>query len=177
MPQIVTVAEVTETQFSQLFDQFEGDLEDVIEAAEDYVMNQIRYNPVSSTKVQIKPVSGDTIFFDHFPVNELTSIEVSFYYQGPWTAITLDNFYRNLEAGYIKTYNLGTANYVRLTYKAGYTEIPAAIKQAVIIKTALLAAPDYEIYGSGDSKEPGLGHYERMIKDLIAPYKRRAIGT
>lgn len=178
MPQIVTLAEVTESQFTQLFDQFEGNLEHVIEAAEEWVIGYLRWNPVhNSTQTEIQPLVSSTIFFKDYPINSLTTLEISWNYSGPWTVIPTTNFFTDINAGYINTYNLGTGKYVRLTYDKGYVEIPQAIKQAVIIKTALLAAPDYEIFGSGDSKEPGLGHYEITIRGLLSSYVRKAIGS
>lgn len=176
-PQIVTVAEVTESQFTQLFDQFEGNLEDVIQAAEEYVIAYLRWNPLSSTRIEIVPITGNTIFFKDYPVTELTSFEVSYGFNGPWTTVATDTYYTNLETGYIKPYSFGTSRYARITYERGYASVPSAIKQAIIMKTALLVSPDYEIFGSGDSKEPGLGHYEKTLMDLLAPFRRRAIGS
>lgn len=176
-PQIVSLAEVTESQFTQLFDQFEGNLENVIEAAEDWVMKYLRWNPISSSEVEIQRLTGDRVFFKAYPVTELTSLEVAWNYSGPWTTIPTTDFFPDFDAGYIDTYNLGSGRFVRLTYTRGLVNMPNAIKQAIIIKTALLASPDYEIFGSGDSKAPGLGHYDATVLQLIDPYKRRAVGT
>lgn len=177
-PRIVTVAEVSETQFSQLFDQFEGNLEQTIEAAEDYVIGILRYDPVATTVVEVLPItlSADKIRLKNYPINAVTLFEVAYYPDGPWTPVATTGFYINYDTGYITPRFLGTAQYARITYSSGSVEVPAAIRQAVIIKTALLAAPDYEIFGSGDSREPGLGHYDRMIHELLWPYIKRAIG-
>lgn len=176
MPDIVTVAEVSETQFAQLFDQFEGNLETTIEAAEDYVRGQLRYDPLLGTYTEVIPITGDTIRLKNYPINSVTLFEVAYYPDGPWSTVATTGFYINYSIGTIKPRFWGTALYARVTYTSGDVEVPAAIRQAIIIKTAMIAAPDYEIFGSGDSREPGLGHYEDLIQSLLHPFKRRAIG-
>src|SRR5688572_5909710 len=101
-PRIVTVAEVSETQFTQLFDQFEGDLEDIIEAAEDVIIGYLGYDPVASEKTEIVRISNEnTIRLKNYPINSVSSVEVSLYPDGPWRAVATTGFYMNLDAGYI----------------------------------------------------------------------------
>lgn len=176
MPNLVTAQEFSDSAYGSLEDQIDTPIPQLLDAAEAHLEMKMRRKIKAATYVETLYADTNTIFLKQRPIISITSVERSIFPQGPiWYSLPLDRLFMNSEAGYFDPAYAVAGAYVRVTYTAGFTVIPPDIKQAVIIQTALIASPDYELLGVGDGEEPGIGHLQEMVDRLIEPYKLTGI--
>lgn len=184
-PQLLTVQDFAESRYESLGDQA-TDLSSLIRRAEDIIGDKIGMPLAKATYTDEGVVKSgvNQIFVSRRPVVVVTSLDRRLYERGDWSAIPSDSYSVNSVQGiltlvsdvsiygYVETPYQGY--YYRVIYEAGYTPLtlPEALKEAVLLQTVLLLFRDYEIFGAGDSKEPGINHIRKEIEEYIAPHKR-----
>lgn len=165
---LITEGEFRSSRYGSLADQIEGRLSTLIEQAESYI--ETRVDRTLSEKIyrEIPDVGGSTLFMRHAPIISVEEIKVGD------KVISPDDFVIVEGEGTIELFEKPTTRVV-VRYTAGYDPIPPIIKAATILQTAYFAYQDFEIYGSGDGKPPGIMYIQQQVDDMIAPFKRKTL--
>lgn len=173
-PRLITEQDFRTSRYAQVADQIEGRIADVIAQAEDFVEHLLDRRLTVQTYTEFSRPPGESIFVRHRPIQSVTRIRRRFYYTDPWYEMDVTRFEIASAQGYIRSLenNISKGYEIEVTYTAGYPTIPADIKAAVILQTVILAYQDLEVYGSGDSKVPGILYLQGQVNGLLRPYQR-----
>ena len=169
-PSIITEREFRDSPFGQQVDSSEARILDVLVAAEGIIKRRVNSPLIAADYVETWPnVSSPKIFPKFRPVSQVYSIR----YTRPYAA------WANL----LPTYYTNTTNYIdiepeyrsvigydiEIYYRAGYEKenFPADLKYAIHAQAALLLANDFELFGTGDSKNPGLTYLQQRIDEIV----------
>ncbi len=166
---LITEGEFRSSRYGNVADQIEGRLSVLIEQAESYIESRLD-RVLSETEYEEVPEIGRvTLFLRQSPITEVLEVKVG-------NTVLLPSEYSIIaDEGLIKLYTAPGGQDVRVRYKAGFIPIPPVIKSAVILQTAYLCYQDFEIYGSGDSKPPGIRYLQEDINEMIRPFKRKPL--
>lgn len=175
-PRLITEGEFRSSRYGQLADQIEGRLSVLIEQAENYIETQID-RVLSKQRYVETPKSGPReLFLDHDPVISVERVEV-LNRDGTAVEVAPDQYSVDTRTAVIELFGQPNAitNRYRVTYDAGYETVPPIIKAAAILQTAYFAYQDFEIYGSGDGKEPGIRYIQQEVNKYLEPFKRKKL--
>jgi len=170
-PRIVTNRDFNTSRFSQLADTSDVDINTVLAGAETAIESRLR-RPIAPTQyVERYRPNDQMLYLRKRPVIDVVSIIRR--YSPTSTAFSeVTSYYLDAEMGVIES-NESLAGYVvDVTYTAGFEVVPEDIKQAILMQAALLMFQDFELYGSGDAKKPGIMYIADDIDVLLKPYKQ-----
>jgi len=171
-PQLVSVQEFTESQYAQLIES-NADLqpENVLVKAEAAIQSRVGRTFSVTSHTERFRAESQTVWVRNRPIVEVTGMKRRYSIQSAWDI--LDPTLVEIESGpgYITAYTPIRGYQVELTYSAGYLVIPEDIKEAVILQAVLFSYQDLEIYGAGDSKEPGIRYINEDIDRLLMPFR------
>lgn len=172
LPELVTARELTSSIYGQLFEDLDTSLNDIIVQAEDAIQRKLgrRLKNQSYTEFY-RYLRTQTIFVRNRPITSVTSVERRLFPTSAWETLDLSDMILAADAGYMIPYYQVKGYDVEVTYTAGYVEIPGSLKQAIMLQATMFSSPDLEIYGVGDSREPGIDHINRQIDELLEPFK------
>lgn len=175
-PQLVTVEELTSSQYAQMIES-NPDLqpEDVLVKAEAAIQARVGRRIFVSPYTERFRAQGQTVWVRNRPIVTITSFKRRWSILDAWTVIDPTRLEVESDAGYLTAIDAIKGYQLEVAYTAGYTTIPEDIKAAVIMQAVLFSYQDLEVYGSGDSREPGILYFNQDIDRLLAPY--RASGT
>ena len=174
-PRLITNREFRTSRYGQLADQLEGDLDEIIAQAETLIERHLDRTLSSTTYTEIHRPKLDRLFLKERPIISVTSIERRLTNDAAWSALTVADFEvePNGAAGVLLSLDDEIAGYeVRVVYLAGYSTIPWDIKSAVLQLTAYLCYQDFETFGQGDSKPPGITYLKSEAYKRVEPYKK-----
>lgn len=174
-PQLVTLDELTQSQYAQLIESnADLDPEDVLVKAEAAIQRRIGRSIAATSYTERFRASGQTVWVRNRPIITVTALKRRIRLNDSWSV--LDPTLLEVESGpgYVTAYEAIRGYQIEITYTAGYTVIPEDIKEAVIMQTVLFSYQDLEVYGSGDSKAPGITYFNQDIDRLLAPYRASA---
>lgn len=175
-----------ETNMSQLglkasFSPKEEALDQLIVDASDWVVNYLR-RVVEATVITevVKGKGFNRLILDQYPIISLGGIEYEDDYGGSGGSVDTDTI-RPLYNGMIewkRPFTNGpwrTGRTYSVTYTAGYSEIPSAIKRATALKVVDLFSPQYQ--GARDQRSvEQVTKLEELMVDLLEPYRRERFG-
>lgn len=173
-PRLISVNDFTSSTYSDLADQTDALLSDVLIAAEDDVERSVGFKILEDTYTESFRAKSQTLFVKQRPVNAIVELKKRVSRYSVWQVVPSTDYYAELGAGYIEVLTPVQGYDVQITYSAGFSEVPADIKTAIILQAALNLAPDLNLYGAGTGKPSPLGYMDVRIARLIAPYKRSA---
>lgn len=170
-PRLVTVRDFNTSRFSQLADTTTANVSDILARAEAAVERQLArpIYPTTFTETFQRP-SKRNIFLRQRPIIAITSVTRS--YSETSSAIALTGYTFDKDLGVVGLPSTALGGYITVTYTAGFSPTPEDIKEAILIQAALFAYQDLEIYGSGDSKDPGILYMYKDIDRILCPYKQ-----
>jgi hypothetical protein len=170
IPRLVSVREFNTSRFSQLADTSTSNVSEVIARAEKKIESQLM-RPIYPTQITeiFKPTTS-VVYLKHRPIVSIDSVGRGFSASGPFTATAL--YLINNDEGWIDFQASVVGYSVKIVYTAGYEETPEDLKEAILMQTALYIFQDLEIYGSGDSKEPGILYMNEDIRGILQPYQQ-----
>jgi hypothetical protein len=174
-PELVTVQEFTESQYAQLVES-NADLQpdDVLVKAEAAVQSRMGRRVLLSPYTERFNATSQSVFLRRRPVVEVTSIKRRSNILFDWTVLNPARVEIESGPGYITSYDLIKGYQIEVSYTAGYATAPEDIKAAIIMQAVLFSYQDLEVYGSGDSRAPGIMYFHQDIDRLLAPYKINA---
>lgn len=169
---LITEQEFRTSRYAQVADQIEGRISDVIAQAEDHIERVLDRKLKVQSYTELFTAQGQTLFLRERPVVSLTTVKRRSNYTASWETLSLSMLRLNDKAGFVTALKDGLfRNYeVEVTYTAGFASIPEDIKGAVILQTVILAYQDLEVYGAGDSKNPGVLYLQGQVNGLLRPY-------
>lgn len=165
---LITEGEFRSSRYGSLADQIEGRLSTLIEQAESYIESRVDRTLSEKSYTEIPDVGGYTLFMRHSPIISVEEIRIGD------TIISPDDYIITEGEGTIELLDKPNSRVI-VRYSAGYDPIPPIIKAATILQTAYFAYQDFEIYGSGDGKPPGIVYIQQEVDDMIAPFKRKTL--
>lgn len=175
---LITNREFRTSRYGQLADNLEGDLDEIIAQAEDRIENYLdRRFAVTAFIERLRP-RGMSLFLHHRPITALTTVKRRTSHNESWTTLVNSDFEvePNGAAGVVLSLEDEVAGFeVEVAYSAGYTTIPWDIKSAVLLQTAIFCYTDLEMYGQGDSKQPGLGYVQEDVYKMLDGYKKKQV--
>lgn len=173
-PSFVSEREFRDSPFGQQIESTEARVLDVLVAAESMIAKRINSPLIAADYVNVFPsVTSGNIFLPRRPVTKIYSVR----YTRPHSAwANLDvSYYTSLDTHLqINSEYRSVAGYdVEVHYRAGYEkeEFPADLKYAVFAQAALLIAPDFELFGSGDGKNPGFSYLQKRIDEIVSLHR------
>ena len=175
---LITNREFRPSRYGQLADNLEGDLDEIIAQAEDHIENYLDRRFAVTAYTEIHRPSGSRLFLRNRPITALTTVKRRMSHNESWTTLVNSDFEiePNDAAGVLLSLEDEIAGFeVEVAYSAGYTTIPWDIKGAVLLQTAIFAYTDLEMYGQGDSKEPGLGYVQEDVYKKINGYRKKQV--
>lgn len=177
-PRLLTQQDFTKSRYESLADQA-NDLASLIRRAEDIIGDKIGMTLVKSVYTETGFVKGSNLFLNVRPIVSVTSFGSRMFDRNAFVPLSNDTFTMNENLGILtlrSDVNIYGYQY-QVTYEAGYTAVtlPEALREAILLQTALLLYQDFEIYGAGDSKEPGIRHFKDEINEYISPYIRSTL--
>jgi hypothetical protein len=170
-PRIVTIRDFNTSRYAQLADTSSADMGAVLAGAEQAIEKMIRRPIVPTTFVERYRPSNQILYLRKRPVISITSIQRR-YSPTSTSFSTVTDYYSNFEEGILEVNTPIQGYVIDITYVAGFEETPEDIKQAILMKAAMLMFQDFELYGSGDSKAPGITYINDEICALIEPYRQ-----
>lgn len=173
---LLTEREFRTSRYAQVADNLDGPLSEVIAQAEAQVQSFCDRTFKKQTFTEYVFPKAKTLFLRNYPIVSVTSIDIRYTADGAWTTQDLSKYRVMGGAGMIQSLvaDLSDAE-VKVVYEAGYDLIPADIKAAVMLQTVLLSYQDFEVFGAGDSKKPGILYMQDQINALLEPYVRRNV--
>jgi hypothetical protein len=167
-PTLVSIRDFNTSRYAQLADTTTANMNNILASAESAIESMVK-RPLRPTvfSESFTSVKDNTIYLKRRPI-----ISVSLVQRGlslittPVTIYSMDVNQGILTSPYFRGYN------VTVDYTAGFTVLPDDLKEAILMQAALFTYQDLEMYGSGDSKPPGILYIKEDIKQLIAPYKQ-----
>jgi hypothetical protein len=178
-PILVTVRDFTNSRYAQLAESSDNlDIAGVLASAEAIIQTRLgRQVTVTTYTEVIRNADTNIVFVKRRPITSVTSVRRKYPtpYSG-WTTIAPERISFEPGPGYVEVLYDDIRGFdVEVTYQAGYAEVPAEIREAILIQAVLLATQDFEVYGTGDSKPPGYIRYMNQdIDNLLAPYQATA---
>ena len=169
-PELVTIRDFTTSPYSQVADNLDTPLNDILARAESAIQSQLNQRLAPTEYVERFRPSSSVIFLRHRPIIDVTSIKRRYSPQYAWEALDLSNMYIEAGAGYVDLYETLYAYEFEVTYSAGYETLPEVLRQAIILQAVLFAYQDLEVYGAGDAKAPGIGYIVTDIERMIKPF-------
>lgn len=151
-------------------------IQDVIRQAEARLARYTDRKLEHATYTEIHRPNRNYLFTREYPVTAVTSMRRRRGIEAVWE--DLDVAYATVvdpDAPMVEWSGVSLGGYdVEITYDAGYEvgSIPEDIRAAVILQTVALVSIDPEVYGVGDSKEPGIKHIQRDVDAMMDPHKR-----
>lgn len=178
-PTLVTVRDFTTSRYTQVADNTEGQLPDILARAEQAIQARLgRKLGVESYVERFRP-NSNTLFLLNRPIVTVDQVRRRGNALMGW--ITLDTSYMEIykDAGYIDCFPIYTSSVagfdVEVTYTAGYTVLPEDLREAILMQAVMFSTQDLEVYGSGDSRAPGyVKYFYEDIDRLLKPYKMTA---
>lgn len=175
---LITARDFRQSVYSSAIDNAEGvNLDSTIVRAEAIIESKARRRFKKETYIEIVRPTSTKIFLRYRPVITVTKIESRFDAYDAWLEYPFIQYTLDQGAGILTPYpgRMGFTGYdARITYEAGYEIIPADIKQAIIMQTALLLYNDPALIQPGDGKEPSIRYLKKDIEEIICNY--RAVG-
>lgn len=160
----------------------DGALDQLITDASDWVQNYLRrvIEPTEIVEV-IRGKGYNRLILDQYPIISIATVTYDDDYGSNASGeVDVDDI-RPLLNGMVewkKPFSKGPWRAGRtytVTYTAGYTEIPSAIKRATALKVVDLFSPQYQ--GARDTRSvEQVTKLEDLMIDLLEPYRRERIG-
>lgn len=169
-PRLITVRDFTTSRFAQLADTSTANFTEILARAEAAVQRQLRRPILPTAYAEVHRPHGSTIYLRQRPVLSIESVGRSMFAGSAISPFV--NFAVDYTTGILTVAGAAGAYYYTVEYIAGFETVPEDIKEAILMQAALFAYQDLEIYGSGDSKPPGILYMKDDIKDLLEPYKQ-----
>lgn len=170
-PTLVTTTDFTTSRYSQVADNTEGNLSDILARAEASVQSWLGRKLALGNYLYRGRPSSQRIITREYPLQSVVSARRRLTPLSGWQYLNLVNLLV-YEQGYIESYEPITGYEVEITYVAGYASIPEDIKEAILLQAVLFSTQDLEVYGSGDSRAPGyVQPFTEQIKSLLMPHK------
>lgn len=181
-PLVVTARDYSTSRYESLVDSSSTNLNTILRRAEQIISGKIGMALELKTYTDLAVATGNTLFLTKRPVVAVTSVSRrNLFYGDTFVALSADTYRSELEAGLIIVRDdvIVKGYETEVVYTAGYTPstLPEPLKEAVLLQAARLMYQDFEIYGAGDSKEPGLRHFREEIEEYIAPFRRSTLVT
>jgi hypothetical protein len=169
---LITTQEFRTSRYADVADQVD-DIETIIEQAENHIETKLDRRLKAETYTEVYRPTSNRLYTRERPIISLTSVSTRSTHTDDWVLLDLSDF--EVEPAGAKGVILDMAEVIKgeqiqLVYVAGYTEIPSAIKSAVILVTVMLAFQDLEVFGAGDGREPAITHLQRQADRLLTPF-------
>jgi hypothetical protein len=174
---LITEGEFRSSRYGQLADQIEGRLSDLIESAESYIESAVDRKLSRDTYTEFAEVGQSSLFLRQSPIIAVTAVEMkNSGRETGWDLIDAERYQVLDSLGIVEfRERLNPRGTYRVKYDAGYEPIPPIIKTATILQTAYFAYQDFEIYGSGDGKPPGITYIQKEVDRYIAAFVRKKL--
>jgi hypothetical protein len=174
-PELVTVRDFTTSPYSQLADNLDTPLTDILSRAESYIQQMVGMSLGVKTYTERWKANSSVLFVKHRPIVAVTSLKIRDNRLYAWETLNLSNLYIEPEPGYIEYYDgIRTGAEVEVEYTAGYSTLPEVLRQAILMQAVVFAYQDLEVYGSGDGRDPGIRYINEDIQNMLRPFKRNA---
>jgi hypothetical protein len=171
-PQLVTVRDFSTSPYSQLADNLDTPLTEILARAESAIQTRLRRKLGVTAYTERFRATSSTIFTKHRPIVSVTLLRVRWGKSFPWETLDTSDLLIESEPGYIESDVALRGREIELTYTAGYAELPEVLRQAILMQAVMFAYQDLEVYGSGDGRTPGILYMNDHIDSLIAPFKQ-----
>lgn len=173
LPELITSRDLKKSRFGQLVDSAEDiSVPATIARAEATVQSKLHRKLKRRSYTEYSTGRGYTLFLRQRPVINVTLVEKIGYNMYTYVPVNMSNMILEVDSGYIVSPVYINGTKYRVTYEAGYDDIPEDIKEAIVIQSALYLMRDLEIYGPGDGRPPGTEYLEKKIDNLLAPHKQ-----
>jgi hypothetical protein len=169
-PTIITVRDFTTSPYSQLVDNLDTPLNDIIVRAESAVESYLGYTVAPSSFTEQWRAASQTLFVRHRPIISVQSLNRRLSTSYGWETVDPSTYMVEHEAGYIEVDTMVQGYQVQVTYLQGLDPIPPVVQQAVIMMAVTMSYQDLEVYGSGDSHSPGILYIRDDIKAMLNPF-------
>lgn len=156
-PQIVTVRDFTTYRYSELSDTLDTPINDILARAEDIIQNFVAMRIVPTNYVERFKTPSQTIFVTNRPIISVTAIKRKPRLTSSWETLDLSQIEVYSEQGVIETEQIVRDFYLEVSYRAGMDTISEDLKEAILLQATILSFKDLEVYGTGDSRPPGIG--------------------
>lgn len=174
-PQVVTLRDFTTSRYSQLVENIDTPLNDILARAEAAIQSRIGMSLVPTTYTETWRTSSQTLFVLRRPIVSVTSVKRRANLLFGWETLNLARTRFEPDAGYIEVLYDTVKNYeVEVVYQAGMASIPEDIREAILMQAVLFSFQDLEVYGTGDARSPGIMYMDADIDRILRPYKRTA---
>lgn len=173
VPQIITIRDFTTSRYAQLVENIETPLNDILARAEAAIQSRIGMNLVPTTYTETWRTTSQTLFVRRRPIVSVTSVKRRDNILFGWTTLDLARTRIEPETGYIEVlYDQVKGYEVEVVYQAGMSAIPEDLREAILMQAVLFSFQDLEVYGTGDSRSPGIGYMDHDIERILNAYKR-----
>lgn len=173
-PSIVTEREFRDSPFGEQVESSTARIADVLVAAEGMIKAETNSHLIAGDYNEVIINPNGRLFLTLRPVSQVYYIR----HRGEYSSYTVVNpIYYQLQSGsyvdFDPEYGYYRGGYAEVVYRAGYEKdnFPADLKYAIFAQAALLLTPDFELYGTGDSKSPGFGYLEDRIEKIVKNYR------
>lgn len=174
-PVLVTVRDLTTSRYAQLVENVETPLRDILARAEAAIQSRIGFSVLPTEYTESWRASGQRLFVRRRPIVSISSLQRRPNILYTWETVDPLRYTFEPDPGYIEVFTAVSGYEVRITYTAGIGTLPEDLREAILLQAVLFAAQDFELYGSGDSREPGyVAYFARDIDKILAPYKQTA---
>lgn len=166
-PQLVTIRDFNTSRYAQLVEDIETPLGDILARAEAAVQSRIGFSILPTEYTEQWKATAQTLFVRRRPIISILSVERRASPLFSWTTIDPAYYTFESEPGYIEIATSIIGYEVLVNYTAGITTLPEDVREAILMQAVLFAVQDFEVYGSGDSREPGYVRYMREEIEMI----------
>lgn len=166
-PQLVTIRDFNTSRYAQLVEDIETPLGDILSRAEAAVQSRIGFSLVPTEYTETWVARAQTLFVRHRPITSITSVRRRGNPLFAWELIDVGYYRFESEPGYIEVTKDVIGFEVEVVYEAGIVTLPEDVREAILMQAVLFAVQDFEVYGSGDSRQPGYVKYIREEVEMI----------
>lgn len=178
-PSLVSVRDFTTSRYTQVAENTEGLLPDILARAEEAIQSRLGRRLGVSAYIETFRANSNTLFVLNRPIQSVTQIRRRPSVLHGWELVNLTYTRFESAAGYIEcfpAYSSVVAGYdVEVSYTAGYPILPEELREAILMQAVMFSTQDLEVYGSGDSRAPGyVKYFYEDIDRLLKPHRATA---
>lgn len=172
---LLTEIAFRQSRFGAMADQINGPVRDIIAQAESFVQSKLDRSLAFQEHVELITLAptASKVFLRERPIEAVSSLRSRVAAGHAWRDEDLDGYSVDVRRGVVSP--SPNAREVEVTYTAGYTAttLPADLKAALLIQTALFAYQDFKLLNlQSDHRPPGVLYMEDQVDRLLKPYRK-----
>lgn len=175
IPELVTVRDLTTYRYADVTENLDTPIQDILSRAENAIQARLQRPLKIATFTERWRPTTNVGFVTKRPLRSITTFKRRVSHLHSWETVDPATVFISVEPGYFETYGFDIRGYeIEVTYTAGMfadgTALTGDVREAILLQAILFSYQDLEVFGTGDSRAPGIMYFAAQIQELLAAY-------